>query len=312
MKPSEARKFLKEFETYLTAERNYSPNTIRAYRKDISVFLNYAREKKIDIAVLERRQIRSFITRVRGGLRPGAGPACRKLFERQGCSLSPVSIGRMLSSIRSFFRFLIIEGIMEENPFYGVSVPGKIKKIPTVLEENEMSVLLEAPDVNTVRGLRDKAILELLYSTGMRVGELVSLKRPDVDVWSSTVKVTGKGSRQRFCYVTDSAVEAIEKYLEKRPPKPEALFLNKNGTRLSAVSVRAILNKHMNKAAISKHVSPHSIRHSFATIMLSRGCDLRSIQEFLGHKDISTTQIYTHISAKRLKDVYDKTHPRAK
>jgi len=303
MKASESRKFLKDFETYLVAERNYSPNTIRAYKKDISVFLNYAREKKIDIAVLERRQIRSFITRVRGESRtprrtfsPGA---C--LAGRRGCNISAVTIGRMLSSIRSFFRFLIIEGVMDENPFYGVSVPGKIKKIPTVLEENEMSVLLDAPDVNS-----------LLYSTGMRVGELVSLKRPDVDVWSSTVKVMGKGSRQRFCYVTDSAVEAIERYLEQRPPKPEALFLNKNGTRLSAVSVRAILNKHMNKAAISKHVSPHSIRHSFATIMLSRGCDLRSIQEFLGHKDISTTQIYTHISAKRLKDVYDKTHPRAK
>jgi len=201
---------------------------------------------------------------------------------------------------------------MEENPFYGVSVPGRIKKIPTVLEEKEMNALLDAPDVNSPRGLRDKAILELLYSTGMRVGELVTLKLSDVDVWSSTVKVTGKGSRQRFCYLTDSAVEALERYLEKRPPKPEALFLNKNLTRLSAVSVRSIVNKHINKAAISKRISPHSIRHSFATIMLSRGCDLRSIQEFLGHKDISTTQIYTHISARRLKDVYDKTHPRAK
>ncbi|MBA3065853.1 tyrosine recombinase XerC [bacterium] len=293
MKASEAEIFLKEFETYLAAERNYSINTIRAYRKDISGFLNYANEKKIDIAVLERRQIRSFITRARDGL-------------------SAVSIGRMLSSIRSFFRFLIIEGVMEENPFYGVSVPGRIQKIPTVLEENEMTILLDAPDINSARGLRDKAILELLYSTGMRVGELVALKRADVDVWSSTVKVTGKGNRQRFCYITDTAIEFIERYLEMRPVKPEALFLNKNGTRLSAVSVRAILNKHMNKAAISKHISPHSIRHSFATIMLSRGCDLRSIQEFLGHKDISTTQIYTHISAKRLKDVYDKTHPRAK
>ncbi|MEA2082220.1 MAG: site-specific tyrosine recombinase/integron integrase [Elusimicrobiota bacterium] len=300
MKASEALIFLKDFEIYLAAERNYSPNTIRAYRKDISGFLNYARDKKIDIAVLERRQIRRFISRVREGLRPG------------GRHISAVSIGRMLSSIRSFFRFLIIEGVMEENPFYGVSVPGRIKKIPTVLEEKEMSVLLAAPDTGSVRGLRDKAILELLYSTGMRVGELVSLRHSDVDVWSSTVKVTGKGSRQRFCYITDTAVEAIERYLERRPKKPEALFLNKNGTRLSAVSVRAILNKHMNKAAISKHVSPHSIRHSFATIMLSRGCDLRSIQEFLGHKDISTTQIYTHISTKRLKDVYDKTHPRAK
>jgi len=293
MKATESLIFLKEFETYLEAERNYSPNTIRAYRKDIGGFLDYAREKKLDIASLERRQIRAFVTRAREGL-------------------SAVSIGRMLSSVRSFFRFLITEGVMEENPFYGVSVPGRIKKIPTVLEEKEMNALLDAPDVNSPRGLRDKAILELLYSTGMRVGELVTLKLSDVDVWSSTVKVTGKGSRQRFCYITDSAVEALERYLEKRPPKPEALFLNKNLTRLSAVSVRSIVNKHINKAAISKRISPHSIRHSFATIMLSRGCDLRSIQEFLGHKDISTTQIYTHISARRLKDVYDKTHPRAK
>lgn len=293
MKATESLALLKEFETYLEAERNYSPNTVRAYRKDIGVFLEYAREKKLDISALERRQVRAFIT-----------------LQREG--LSAVSIGRMLSSIRSFFRFLITEGVMEENPFYGVSMPGRVKKIPTVLEEAEMNGLLDAPDVNSVRGLRDKAILELLYSTGMRVGELVALKIADVDVWSSTVKVTGKGSRQRFCYINDSAVEALERYLEKRPPKPEALFLNKNGTGLSAVSIRSILNKHINKAAIAKHVSPHSIRHSFATILLSRGCDLRSIQEFLGHKDISTTQIYTHISTRRLKDIYDKSHPRAK
>ncbi|PKN00050.1 MAG: tyrosine recombinase XerD [Elusimicrobia bacterium HGW-Elusimicrobia-2] len=307
MKATESFIFLKEFESYLESERNYSPNTIRAYRKDIGGFLDYAREKKLDIASLERRQIRAFITRAREGLCPDA---C--LAGRRGCNISAVSIGRMLSSIRSFFRFLITESVMEENPFFGVSVPGRIKKIPTVLEENEMNALLDAPDVNSPRGIRDRAILELLYSTGMRVGELTALKISDIDVWSSTAKVTGKGSRQRFCYINDSAVEAVERYLERRPPKPEALFLNKNGTGLSAVSIRSILNKHMNKAAILKHVSPHSIRHSFATIMLSRGCDLRSIQEFLGHKDISTTQIYTHISAKRLKDVYDRTHPRAK
>ena len=145
----------------------------------------------------------------------------------------------------------------------------------------------------------------------MRVGELVKLKIGDVDFWSGSVKVMGKRSKQRFCYLTDTAVSFLEKYLEKRPPKPEALFLNKNGTGISDVSVRKIVEKYIRKTAISKKVSPHTIRHTFATVLLSRGCDLRSVQELLGHESISSTQIYTHISPRKLKEVYDKTHPRA-
>ena len=283
---------LKNFETFLIVERNCSPHTIRAYSKDIRNFLSYAARKKIEIGSITRPQVRGFITYLRG-------------------SLSPVSIGRELSSLRSFFRFLMREEVVSENPFYGISVPSRIKKIPDVLEEDEMNALLAQPDVSKLQGLRDRAILELLYATGMRVGELTDIRISDIDFWSGSAKVTGKGRKQRFCYLTETAVDFIEKYLERRPKNPDKLFLNKNGTPLSAVSVRKNLNKYIKKTAIVKHVSPHTIRHSFATILLSRGCGLRAIQELLGHADISTTQIYTHISPKHLKEVYDKTHPRA-
>jgi len=283
---------LKNFETFLIVERNCSPHTIRAYKKDIRIFLSYAGRKKIKIGGITRPQVRSFITYLRG-------------------TLAPVSIGRELSSLRSFFRFLTREEVVSENPFSGISVPSRIKKIPDVLEENEMNALLAQPDVSKLSGLRDRAILELLYATGMRVGELTAVRINDIDFWSGSVKVTGKGRKQRFCYLTENAVEFIEKYLEKRPKKPERLFLNKNGTPLSAVSIRKNLNKYIRNTAIVKRVSPHTIRHSFATILLSRGCGLRAIQELLGHADISSTQIYTHISPKHLKEVYDKTHPRA-
>lgn len=283
---------LKNFETFLVVERNCSPHTIRAYRKDIRTFSMYAGRKKIKIGNITRQQVRSFITYLRE-------------------SLSPVSIGRVLSSLRSFYRFLMREEVVLENPFNGISVPSRIKKIPDVLEESEMNALLAQPDVSKLPGLRDRAILELLYATGMRVGEMTGLKVDDIDFWSGSAKVTGKGSKQRFCYLTDKSVDFIEKYLEKRPKKPRGLFLNRNGTVLTSRGVRIILNKYIKKTAITKHVSPHTIRHSFATILLARGCGLRSVQELLGHKDISSTQIYTHISPKRLKEVYDKTHPRA-
>ena len=289
---ADIKKILKSYAVFLQFERNYSAHTLRAYMKDVEIFIAYAEKENLDAGKLTRRQIRGFIAELRAGH-------------------SPASVGRVLSALRTFFRFMMREELLQDNPFYGVSAPGGVKKIPTVLEEEEMEALLDAPDVSNPSGVRDRAILELLYATGMRVGELTALSINDVDVWSSSVKVTGKGNKQRFCFITDTAVEFIERYLELRRPKPDALFLNKSATALSARSVRNILNKYIRKAAIAKHTSPHTIRHSFATVLLTRGCDLRSIQELLGHKDISSTQIYTHISPKRLKEVYDKAHPRA-
>ena len=291
--PDKFKEELKNFETYLLFERNYSSHTIRAYLKDIAEFLKFMSKNNLNYDQVKRIHIRQFLT----GLR-----------ER----ISPVSISRLLSALRTFFKFLIRDEKLDENPFSGVSITRFVKKIPQVLEEHEVEALLLQPDTEKLSGLRDRAILEVLYATGMRVGELVNLKISDVDVWSSTIRVFGKGKKQRFCYLTDSAIEYIERYLDARKGKSEFLFLNKAGKPISCVSVRKMLKKYINQAAIKKKISPHTIRHSFASILLSRGCDLKSIQELLGHKDISSTQIYTHISPQKLKEIYDQTHPRTK
>ena len=224
------------------------------------------------------------------------------------------TIARRLSCLRSFFRFLCREGILTQNPAAVVPTPRQERRLPQFLDEAQVVRLLEAPPADRWQGLRDRAILETLYSTGMRVSELVGLDGEDLEEISGTVIVRGKGKKERLCPIGNTALSAIRRYLARRPKKlrvPYALFVSQKGTRLTARQVDRLIARYVTLARLPGSFSPHSLRHSFATHLLDRGADLRSVQELLGHASLSTTQIYTHVTAQRLKKVYDQAHPRA-
>jgi integrase/recombinase XerC len=203
------------------------------------------------------------------------------------------------------------EGFIKKNPAVLLVTPKLDKHLPHFLTEKETVQLIESPALNKISGKRDRAILETLYSTGIRVSELVGLDIDSVDFISNIVKVKGKGKKERLVPIGDKAVDVTRDYLDDRKSNVRALFLNKNGKRLTDRGVRNIINKHILSTSLRMHVSPHVFRHSFATHLLNRGADLRSVQELLGHVNLSTTQIYTHVTTERLKKIYDKTHPRA-
>lgn len=299
-------KFFEGYFNYLNAEKNASPHTVESYRRDINRFAVF------------------FASRVSGSAQPLWENVDRSLIrqylaELNRASLSKASIARALSSLRSFYRFLCREGRVKSNPFAGVVSPKRRKTLPRFLDLNAMRRLLEAPGGEDLISLRDRAILEVLYSTGIRVSELVSLNMGDVDLLGDAVKVKGKGKKERLALLGKAAGKALSLYLRERDIDPlrtlhnarKTVFINKNGDRLTARSVRSIINKYVNRVALTEKVSPHSIRHSFATHLLDAGADLRSVQELLGHASLSTTQIYTHVTAERMKKAYEKAHPRA-
>jgi site-specific recombinase XerD len=225
------------------------------------------------------------------------------------------TVARKLASLRSFFKFLYREGYIKTNPSSGISTPKLDKKLPIFLDTDEVSKLIEAPDEKDLSGLRDRALMETLYSTGIRVSELVGMNLSEIDFISGVIKVFGKGKKERLAPIGDKALRAIRNYLDKRGigklNDKKAVFLNKDGGRLTDRSVRRIIEKYIKRVSLREGVSPHTLRHSFATHLLNRGADLRSVQELLGHMNLSTTQIYTHVTTQRLKEVYDKAHPRA-
>ena len=263
--------------------------------------------------------------------------ARRFLVELQKSGLAASSTGRKLSSLRSFYKFLLRGGTTRINPFTGLLLPKKGKRLPKVLSREEVERLLDAPAACAKDGMdadatvpklfqqyataRDAALLEVLYSSGMRVSECTGLSDRDVDPYSGTAKVAGKGKKERLCLLGGPALRALERSLELRDafrsslgktgPAP-ALFVNKHGGPLTARSVERLLKKYLAKAELQHSYSPHTLRHSFATHMLDAGADLRSVQELLGHASLSTTQIYTHVTVERLKEVYDQSHPRAR
>jgi integrase/recombinase XerC len=220
-------------------------------------------------------------------------------------------VARKLSSLRTFFKYLQREGVLKKNPASLLMTPKLDKTLPHFLTEDEAARLVEAPAESRISDYRDRAIFETLYSAGIRVSELVGLDLQDVDLIGNIIKVRGKGRKERMVPVGDKAVEAIRAYLDIRKKSSEAVFLNPSGKRLTARSVRNIINKHIAKTAIQQKVHPHMLRHSFATHLLNRGADLRSVQELLGHVNLSTTQIYTHLTTEKLKKIYDNAHPRA-
>lgn len=286
---------------YLRLERNASPHTLDAYSRDLRQLAEFLEEQSpsgtVNLRRVDRLTIRGFMA----------------YLQQEGIGKS--SLSRKISALRSFFKFLRREGVLENNPARMISLPRKARKLPSFLLKEEMEALLSAPDTSTLLGLRDRAILEVLYSTGIRVGGLVGLNQGDLDLLGDTVRVREKGKKERLCPMGSYAVRALRKYL-RYYPAPAAgasppLFLNRGGGRLSARSVEKLVDKYIQRSALRKKISPHSIRHSFATHLLDAGADLRAVQELLGHASLSTTQIYTHVSRERLKKVYDRAHPRA-
>ena len=283
------------FLNYLKTERNYSPHTISNYQRDLKFLSSSIDKKRVD-----RLTAREYLLQLE-----------KKRYSRR-------SIARKLSAARSFFRFLLREKLAEQNPFENLLTPKLPRKLPNFLYPEEMTVLLEAPDLKSPLGLRDRAILEILYGAGTRVTEIVRINVNDVDFDESEIRVLGKGAKERIVIFGSHAHRALRDYLEKGRPillgikKINALFIGRRGTRISPRHVERIIHFYAQKAGVQKKVTPHTLRHSFATHLLSGGADLRMVQELLGHVSLSTTQVYTHVTKERLKQVYDLAHPRAK
>ncbi|MDQ1327759.1 MAG: Tyrosine recombinase XerC [Candidatus Poribacteria bacterium] len=294
--------YIRQFITYLKVERNYSKHTVSSYDFDLSDFMKFlTNENGVSSSVedIDHLTIRSYLA---------------NLQERQ---LSRSTVVRRLSSLRSFFKYLCRRGYLETDPTFALSSPKSQRKLPDFLEISEIDLLLSAPDTNDILGLRDQAIMELLYSTGMRVSELLSLDLSDVDHGNAIVKVRGKGKKERIIPIGGLAMSSLNNYLERRnelagDKSVQAIFLSERGNRIpDSKSIGRRITKYAQAVGIKKKITPHTFRHTFATHLLNAGADLRSVQELLGHTNLVTTQIYTHVTADRLKKVYEKTHPRA-
>ena len=283
--------YLKKFLSYLEIEKNYSAHTLLNYKLDIEELQRSTEEMsidKIDYPVLRRY-----------------------LMELKAKQHKPRTLARKISTLRSFFKFLQREKIIQSNPALLLNTPKLDKKLPKFLSEEEMVRFIESPSMVKEAGKRDRALLEALYSTGIRVSELVGLNVDSVDFIGNVLKVMGKGKKERLVPIGDKALEVLKDYLESRKHKTSAIFLNRNGKRLTSRSINNIVDKYIQMGSLKFHISPHVLRHSFATHLLNRGADLRCVQELLGHANLSTTQIYTHVTTERLKNVYNKAHPRA-
>lgn len=287
------------FLDYATVEKGLAPNSIMSYGRDLRKFATYLHQNALVIDQVRNEDIRNFL----------------ETLYRQG--LSSRSVARQLAALRHFFQFLLIEGRLKADPARELEAPHLSHSLPKYLNVQEVEVLLAQPDSSTPQGLRDRAMLELLYATGMRVSELLNVRWEDFEPNLGIVRCVGKGNKERLIPVGKSALRAVESYLRhgrgvlaKQRDFPY-LFLNQRGGRLSRVGFWKILGAYGRRAGIRTSLTPHLVRHSFATHLLERGADLRSIQTMLGHSDISTTQIYTHVLKERLRQVYQTHHPRA-
>ncbi len=295
------KKLLSEFLNYLSVEKGVAANTLKAYERDLNSYLQFIAVRGIeDIDNLKRLDIIDFLS----------------FLKKSG--YSPSTISRKLAAIKSFHKFTVREGFVSKLPTSELHSPKLIKRLPIVLTVEEVTRILEQPKGYEPLTLRDKAILELMYATGMRVSELIGLDTDDIDKESGTVRCFGKGSKERYIPIGSYALEATNTYLERGRPRlikktrPSALFLNARGKRLSRQGCWKIFKQYIEQSGISKKVYPHSLRHSFATHLLEAGADLRAIQEMLGHAFISTTQVYTKLTRQDLKEIYMETHPRAR
>lgn len=282
------------FLEYLAVERGASPHTLRSYAADLSEFTRFLAEEKIGgWEAADTRAVRAHLAR---------------LHQRR---LSKATIARKLAAVRSCFRFLARRGSLDGNPARQVRSPRLGRKLPSFLPKDEATALLDAAPEPSAAGARDRALLELLYASGLRVAECCGLDLDDLDEGRRTVRVLGKGDKERVVPVGDTALEALAAYLAMRGRRRGPIFLNARGGRLTPRSAHRIVQRRARRAGLTQRVTPHTLRHSFATHMLGEGADLRLIQELLGHSRLSTTQRYTHVSPEHLMRVYDRAHPRA-
>lgn len=284
-------KEIDNFLYFLKKELNYSDYTVKNYQLDLTDFFKYVNKSNIDFLNIENIHVRGYL----------------KYLDI--CNLKNTTISRRISALRTFYNYLLEKGLVKSNIFLNVKNPKLEKKLPNYLNYTEIEELLASIDTKTDEGLERRLLIEMFYSTGCRVGEMVNIKISDIDFSSKTIKVMGKGSKERIVYYGDYASKYLEDYL-KNKDKKGYLFTNKRGEKLTIEEVEYIVRDIMKHISIKTHVTPHTLRHTFATHLLNNGADIRTVQELLGHANLSTTGIYTHVSSDRLKDVYFKTFKR--
>jgi integrase/recombinase XerD len=306
--PDEVATWIARFADHLTVERGLSPNTVTAYMRDLRRYSAFLADRGVDrLARVDDRTVRSFVASVSAGVH---GPDERPT--------APATVARALSSVRAFHRFLVREGALEVDPTAGVVQPRLPRTLPRPLSVDDTARLLEAPDKGSGAGLRDRAILEVLYGAGLRVSELTALDVDDVDLDDGVVRVLGKGGKERAVPIGRYARDAIGAYLARARPvlaterSRSALFVNARGGRLTRQGCARMLAAHARRAGLERSVSPHTLRHSFATHLLEGGADVRVVQELLGHASVATTQVYTLVTGQHLREVYYASHPRAR
>ena len=291
--------YLNNFISYLTNNKRYSPYTITSYKKDTYDYLEFLKKNNIDIKNSNYKIVEEY---------------SKYLYKKK---LSKRSIARKYSSIRTFYNYLEKRNILENNIFNLLENPKKEEKLPRFINEYELDKMFEIPD-NSPKGQRDRLILEILYGTGVRVSELVNIKINDIDFNNNSIKVRGKGNKDRYVFYGKYCKEAINNYIKNsrisllNGQTCDYLLLNRFGKNISVVSIRKILNEIINKCSLDIKISPHVLRHTFATHLLNEGADIMHVKELLGHSSLSTTSIYTHVTNEKIKEVYYKTHPRAK
>jgi len=296
--PNLPEDILQVFLEFLSVEKGLSSNTVLSYSRDMKKLFHFFRKEKIHCLKAEEEDLIRFI------------------HHQSMAGLSARSLARIISSMKSFYKFLVLDGVIKKNPAVSLSSPKTWLSLPKFLTVKEVESLLSQPDEKDVRGIRDKAMLELLYATGLRASELVSLKPKDLNLAEGFLLCLGKGGKERIVPIGDSAARAVRIYLDEARPRMlkqpnESLFLTYRGSSFTRQGFWKLLKAYAKKAGLDLKISPHVLRHSFATHLLERGADLRSVQLMLGHSQITTTQIYTHVSRKHLQRVYNKYHPRA-
>jgi integrase/recombinase XerC len=320
---------IQEFDSYLNYEKHYSSHTIKCYSADLRQFSAFLlaqsetgekepvadyhpdHEPSEGTATVVAKDLTTLVL----GVDVNKIRAFLAYLNEQ--EYSKATSARKLATLRSFYKFLVRRGHLSRNPVAAIRTPKQEKRLPLFLTTEQINILLNCPDTNTMLGARDRAIMETLYSSGLRVSELVALNLSEVDFLGEVIHVRGKGKKERLSPIGSSALQAIQMYLAHRDGDPrkanfdhQALFINKHGKRLSTRSVRRKLDKYLLQSGLDSRISPHTLRHSFATHMLNNGADLRVVQELLGHQSLSTTQVYTHLTTNRMKDIYDSSHPR--
>jgi len=328
----EDSKIIQKFLDYLKFERRFSEHTAKCYGADLTQFSEFLKaaskgrppdgepisshQHEAGPATAVATQVDLKIDQLLLSVRTDSIRAYMALLNEK--QYSKATIARKLATLRSFYKFLVKRDHVSSNPVVSIRTPKQEKKLPRFLEYEEVKKLLDTPPMDTWLGARDRAILETLYSTGIRVSELVALNMDDIDFLGEVVHIRGKGKKERIAPIGSSALQVIQHYMEYRNKRAQnngnfdskVLFVNKHGRRLSTRSVRRKMDKYLKVAGLDPAISPHTLRHSFATHMLNNGADLRSVQELLGHQSLSTTQVYTHLTTAKLKEVYENAHPR--